>query len=266
MTHSRTIGALPVDLTGMRVAITAGASGIGLATARIFAERGARVLVSDIDAAAVADAAEIDGIEAITADAGDADQVEAMFDTLRDRLGGLDVLINNAGIAGPIGGIETLDPEAVDRTFRVNNTAQFICSRHAVPLLREAGGGLIVNLSSAAGRLAFRNRTAYSAAKWGVVGFTRSLALELGRQNIRVNAILPGHVNGPRFRQVWSARAEERGISFDEMAEEALQYTCLGSTVEMNDIGNMAAFLASPFGEMITGQSLCVCAGIEMLG
>lgn len=257
---------LPVGFEGKRVVITGSASGIGLVIARSFLRAGAQVFISDISNEVVVNAcAETPQLQGVACDVSDTDAIERMFGKAGSTMGGLDILVNNAGIAGPIGGVESLSLSAVENTFKVNNVSQFACAQAAVTMMKEAGGGSIINLSSVAGRLAFRNRTAYAAAKWGVIGFTRSLALEVGEHNIRVNAILPGHVNGDRFRRVWSERASERRITFEQMKAEVVQFTCLKSTVEMQDIANMALYLASPYGAMITGQALSVCAGVELM-
>lgn len=251
-------GFLPVDLAGLRVLITAAASGIGRVMAEAFAERGARVHICDL-----APAEGLGGISHSLCDVADPQAVDRMFGQL--GLGGLDVLVNNAGIAGPVAGIEAVEPEALRHTLAVNLEGQFHCARRAVPLLREAGGGTILNISSVAGRLAFPQRTAYAASKWGVIGFSRSLAVELGPENIRVNAIVPGHVESERFRRVVAAKAEAARVSAEEMRARFLAPVALGRTVLPADIANMALFLASPFGASITGQAVSVCAGVEMM-
>src|SRR5690606_36361061 len=131
----------------------------------------------------------------------------ALFEAAAGSLGGLDVLVNNAGVAGPTLPVEKISDEDWRRTQAVNLDGQFFCVRRAVPLLREAGGGSIVNLSSAAGRFGFPLRTPYSASKWAVVGFSRSLAMELGPDGIRVNALCPGAVQGERIDRVIAAKA-----------------------------------------------------------
>ena len=138
--------------------------------------------------------------------------VDRLFMALKTKLGGLDALVNNAGVAGPTGGVEDIDPDEWRRCIDVGLTGQFLCARRAVPLLKAAGGGSIVNMSSAAGRHGYAFRTPYSAAKFGVIGFTQSLAKELGPANIRVNAILPGIVEGPRMEGVIRDRAAQLGV------------------------------------------------------
>ena len=195
-----------MDFTAKRILVTAGANGIGLAIASKFRELGATVFVTDIDPDAV-DKARVNGLLAAVSDVSDEGQVRALMDTVRVEMGGLDVLVNNAGIAGPTGPLEFLDAAAWKATFDVNIHGQFFCIKHALPLLREGSGASIVNLSSAAGRLGMAGRSAYSASKWAVVGLTKTLAIELGPDGIRVNAICPGAVNGPRIDAVIAAKA-----------------------------------------------------------
>jgi NAD(P)-dependent dehydrogenase (short-subunit alcohol dehydrogenase family) len=139
----------------------------------------------------------------------------------------------------------------------------FHCSRRAIPTLRANGGGAIINLSSAAGRFGFPLRAPYSAAKWGVIGFTKSLSIELGPDGIRVNAILPGPVDGPRIRAVIKAKAEVEKVSENEMTERMVSTTSLKSFVTQQDIANMALYLASPFGTTISGQAISVDADMQ---
>src|SRR5690606_33897403 len=177
---------------------------------------------------------------------------------VRDALGGLDVLVNNAGVAGPTGPVETLDKADWDRTLQVNITGQFLCARQAVPLLRASDAGVMINLSSAAGHLGFAGRSAYSASKWAVVGFTKTLAIELGAEGIRVNAILPGAVEGPRIRAVIDAKARALGRPAADVAAEYESQAALGRMVSARDIANMAVFAASPAAGSINGQALVV--------
>jgi NAD(P)-dependent dehydrogenase (short-subunit alcohol dehydrogenase family) len=250
---------LTVDLSGYRVAITAGANGIGKVMADSFAACGASVVVSDVDEAALAAC----GHPTVRADAGDSAQCESFIDAAIARLGGLDVLVNNAGIAGPTARVEDVTPEALDATLRIDLASMFHCARRAIPHLRAAGGGAIINLSSAAGRFGFPLRAPYSAAKWGVIGFTKSLSIELGPHGIRVNAILPGPVDGPRIRAVIKAKAQAAAISENEMTERTVATTSLRCFVTQQDIANMALYLASPFGATISGQAISVDADMQ---
>jgi NAD(P)-dependent dehydrogenase (short-subunit alcohol dehydrogenase family) len=253
-------------IAGQRVIVTAGAAGIGRAIAGAFLEQGARVFICDVDAAALEDFRNAHPkAGATTADVAQADQVDRLFKEAAGALGGLDVLVNNAGIAGPTGPVEEISQEDWRKTLAINLEGQFLCTRRAVPLLRQAGGGCIINLSSAAGRFGFARRTPYSASKWGVVGFTKSLAVELGPDNIRVNAILPGAVDGPRIRRVISAKAESLGVPLAEMEKRYVSQASLKRMVTADDIAGMAVFLASPAGFNVSGQALAVDADTQYL-
>jgi NAD(P)-dependent dehydrogenase (short-subunit alcohol dehydrogenase family) len=251
---------LTVDLSGLRVAISAGAGGIGRVMADSFVACGASVFVSDVDPAALAGCPH----PHMRADAGVVAECEAFVDAAVAHHGGLDVLVNNAGIAGPTAPVETIEPEALDATLRIDLASMFHCARRAIPALRASGGGAIVNLSSAAGRFGFPMRAPYSAAKWGVVGFTRTLSIELGRDGIRVNALLPGPVDGPRIRAVIAAKAKASGISENEMTSRAVGTSSLRVFVTEQDIANMALYLASPFGATISGQAIAIDGDLQL--
>jgi len=257
---------------GLRVLITGGASGIGLVIARAFIDAGARVHVCDaspdaIDALTKAEAsAECNAITSTLADVSDKEAVERVFADVQSGLGGLDVLVNNAGIAGPTGGIEELDVDEWEETIDVNLNAQFYFARRAVPLLRDApGGGTIIALSSVAGRLGYAFRTPYAATKWAVVGMTKSLAIELGPSNIRVNAIQPGIVKGPRIERVIAARAKQLNLPYEEMEKQYLAKISLRRMTTPEEIAATALFLCSPAGSGISGQAISVCGNVEVL-
>jgi NAD(P)-dependent dehydrogenase (short-subunit alcohol dehydrogenase family) len=252
---------LPVDLSGLRVAITGAAGGIGLVMADSFAACGARVFVSDVNEAALA----VCGHDGMIADAGSAAAMEGFIDSAVAHLGGLDVLVNNAGIAGPTKRVEEVTPEELDATLQIDLAAMFHTARRAIPAMRASGGGSIINLSSAAGRFGFQLRSPYAAAKWGVIGFTKTLAIELGPDGIRVNAILPGLVDGPRIRSVIKAKADAAGIGENAQTERAVATTSLRCFVSQNDIANMALYLCSPFGATISGQSISVDGDLQVL-
>jgi NAD(P)-dependent dehydrogenase (short-subunit alcohol dehydrogenase family) len=253
-------------LTGLRVAVTAGGGGIGLGIARALAAQGARLAICDVDRKGLDAAAAGIGAEvAEIADVSDEDAVARFFARIGDRMGGLDALVNNAGIAGPTGGVEEISPADWRRCIDVCLTGQFLCTHHAVPMIRAAGGGAIVNISSAAGRFGYAYRTAYSSAKWGVIGFTQSLAKELGPANIRANAILPGIVEGPRMEAVIAARAAQTGVSHDEMKAAYLSRISLRRMTPPEDVADMAAFLISDAGRNLSGQSFPVDGNVEAL-
>ena len=251
---------------GQRVLVTAGASGIGRAIADLLAEAGAKVHICDVDEAALAGfRRDRPKLGATNTDVADDAAVDRLFQEVQTELGGLDALVNNAGVAGPTGPVEEIDPQAWRRCLEVGLTGQFLCARRAVPLLKAAGRGVIINMSSVAGRLGYAFRTPYSATKWGVIGFTQSLAKELGPANITVNAILPGIVEGPRIEGVIRARAETLGISYEEMEGRYLERISLRRMVSSEDVANMVLFLVSPLGRNISGQSLSVCGNVETL-
>lgn len=257
---------MPVDLTGCRMVITAAAAGIGHTIAEAFLARGARVAICDVDDGAVARAAEtlpgaLRAVVDVSSAAATADWVAGA-----DRaFGGIDVLVNNAGIAGPTANVEDVTSEALEETLAVNVGSQFAAARAAVPGMKARRSGVILNLGSIAGRLAFAMRSPYAASKWAVVGFTKSLAMELGEHDIRVNAILPGHVRTDRFDRVVAAKAGAKGIGIEEMRREYLDAVSLKRNVEKHDIANMALYLASPFGRNITGQAISVCGDVHMM-
>jgi len=256
-----------LDIKGLRVLVTAGANGIGLAIARAFAGEGARVHICDVDTDALKALKTSDpALTQSVCDVSDRTAVKSMFEDATKVLGGLDALINNAGIAGPTAKIEEMNPEDWDRCLNICLTGQFNCTRLAVPLLRESKNASIVNISSAAGRLGFAMRTPYAAAKWGVIGFTKSLSIELGPDNIRVNAILPGLVAGDRQRRVLEAKAQQRGISFAEMEQTAFSYTSIKDYVTPQQLADQIVFMCSPRGKTISGQAISICGDTQMLG
>ncbi len=247
------------SLQGKRVLVTAGADGIGLEITRAFASAGARVLVCDVQRGNLERlAAELPSANGCLADVSSESDVAALFEAVDTTLGGLDVLVNNAGVAGPTGGVETLSLADWERTLAVNITGQFLCARLAVPRLRRGNGPSIINLSSAAGHLGMPGRSVYSASKWAVIGFTKSLALELGADGIRVNAILPGAVDGPRIRAVIAAKAQALGTPIGDVTRAYTSQAALGRMVTPRDIANMALFAASDSARNVTGQKLVV--------
>ena len=251
---------------GLRILVTAGASGIGRAISDLLIARGARVHICDVSDDFLAEfrAAHPEAVVTKADVASDAD-VSRLFADVARSLGGLDVLVNNAGVAGPTGGVEEIRPEDWRRTIDVCLTGQFLCAHHAVPMLKATGGGAIVNLSSAAGRFGYAFRTPYSAAKWGVIGLTQSLAKELGPSNIRVNAILPGIVEGPRMTGVIAARATQTNVSYEAMEKTYLDRVSLRRMVTAEDVAATVAYLISPAGRNISGQSIGVDGNVEAL-
>jgi len=257
---------MQLNCRGMRVIVTAAAAGIGRAIAQTFLENGARVHICDVVEERLLECKNaLPEIGVSLADVSDPAQVDWLFEEAVAYLGGLDVLVNNAGIAGPTGPVEELTPEAWEHTMAVNINGHFYCVRRAVPLLRAAEGGSIVNLASTAGLFGYPWRSPYAASKWAVIGFTKTLAMELGESGIRVNAICPGSVDGPRMDAVMAAEAQTRGISEEVVREGYLRQTSMRTFVAAQDIANMVLFLCSDAGRKISGQALAVDGHTETL-
>jgi len=238
-----------------RVLITAGAAGIGREFARAFSANGAKVFVCDIDETALAAIAkEIPGLVAQRCDMSSRAEITRMVPAAVEALGGLDVLINNAGIAGLTLPVEQYPPDDWDKVVAVNLTAMFDVTRLAIPHLKQSQAGVIINMSSIAGRFGFKNRSPYAATKWGVIGFTKTLAMELGEWGIRANAIAPGAVEGDRIVRVFRGRAQISGRSFEEIKAEAMAAQSIQAMVDPKDIARLAVFLASDAAKAISGQ------------
>jgi NAD(P)-dependent dehydrogenase (short-subunit alcohol dehydrogenase family) len=252
---------------GLRVLVSGGAAGIGAAIAEAFLQADAAVYICDVDPSAIEAAkARNPLLHAGRADVANRAQVDGIIADARAKLGGLDILVNNAGIAGPTGAVESMEPEAWERTISTNLNSQYYFLRKAVPILKETSDcpGIIA-MSSVAGRLGYPFRTPYAATKWAIVGLVKSLAIELGPSNICVNAILPGVVEGERMDRVIAARATSLGITFDAMKDEYLGKISLRRMVTVDEIAAMALFLASPAGRNISGQAISVDGNIEVL-
>lgn len=257
---------MDLQMNGLRVLVTAGASGIGRATARAFAAEGAKVHICDVDLAALDAMAKSDpGITQSVCDVSDRDAVARLFAETTKVLGGLDCLVNNAGIAGPTGRVDEISVEDWDRCIAVDLTGQFNCARLAVPMLKASRNPSMINLSSQAGKHGFPLRSPYGAAKWGVIGFTKALAAELGEFGIRVNAICPGLVDGPRIQSVIANKARSMNVSHEDMTARMFAGVSIKNFVDPNDIAKQIVFLASPFGKTISGQEVSVCGDTRML-
>jgi NAD(P)-dependent dehydrogenase (short-subunit alcohol dehydrogenase family) len=251
----------------LRVLISAGAAGIGAGLARAFHGCGARVHVCDIDRAAIGRiTAELTGVAGYVADVADREQVDRVFEEVERAGGGLDVLINNAGIAGPTGGIDEVEPADWTRTVDINLVGQYHFARRAVPMLKASTKNpCMIAMASVAGRLGYAFRTPYAATKWGIVGMVKSLAIELGPSGVRVNAILPGIVEGERMNSVIAARAKTVGVDFETMRQEYLGKISLRRMVAVDDVAAMALFLCTPGARNITGQAISVDGNVEHL-
>lgn len=257
---------LTCHLHGRRALVTGGAQGIGLAITQALVAQGARVHICGTNAAALKEAQQsLPGISISVADITKESQVSTMFAEIEQQMSGLDILVNNAGIAGPTAAVEDITLADWTHCLEVNLTGTFLCTRGAVPGMKQRRHGSIINIGSVASRLAFPRRSPYSATKYGVIGLTETWATELGPHQIRVNAILPGIVEGPRQDRVLGASAEAAGVTVHDMRERVLQRVSLRSMVSADDIGATVVFLCSEAGASISGQSLSVDGNVETL-
>ncbi len=247
------------DLEGAGVIVTAGAAGIGAATARMFLSRGAKVHICDVDDYALAQFLdENPGATGVKADVSDEDDVERLFDTADEEIGGLTYMISNAGIAGPTALVQDVNYEEWKQCIDVNLGGAFLCARQAIPRLKTTGEGAIINLSSTAGLFGYPHRSPYSSAKWAIIGFTKTLAMELGPLGIRANCICPGAVSGPRMDRVIAAEARASDRSEDEVRTAYTECVSLRTFVTVEDIANTIGFLCSDAGAKISGQAVPV--------
>lgn len=238
------------------VLITAGANGIGLVMARAFAAEGYRVWVTDVDQAQIAALPE--GIRGSAVDASDEPAMAALFDRIAAEWGGLDVLCANAGIKGPTAGIEDMDLWAWHQCLAVNLDGAMIAAKYGARLMKPKGQGVMIFTSSTSGLYGTPFRAPYVAAKWGVIGLMKTVAMELGPFGIRANAICPGSVNGPRIDRVIEAEAAAKGMTPDAVRQGYASGTALKRLSDPEDVAAMAVFLASPAARMVSGQAFAV--------
>ena len=248
------------------VLISGGASGIGRCMAEAFLGGGSAVHICDASAENIATFLESNPAATATlADVGSADDVERVFSDLKSDHDNLDVLVNNAGIAGPTAGVADIEVADWDRCISIDLNGLFYMTRLAVPLLRRAGGGSIINIASTAALHGYPLRSPYAASKWAQIGLTRTWAMELGTDRIRVNAICPGSVSGPRIDAVIERDAKERGLSAEQVRSNYLRQTSMRTFVEAQDVANVALFLASNKAGKISGESIAVDGHTEGL-
>jgi NAD(P)-dependent dehydrogenase (short-subunit alcohol dehydrogenase family) len=240
----------------MRVLITAGASGIGRAMGEGFAAIGADVWVVDVDAAALADCP--DNWRKTNASAADEAAVAALFDEIGQVWGGLDVLCANAGIAGPTALVEDIALEDWRTCVSVNLEGAFLACKYAAPMMKGARAGAIVFTSSTAGIYGYPSRAPYASAKWAIIGFMKTMAMELGPYGIRANVICPGAVEGPRMEGVLAREAAAKGTTRDAIYQGYAAGTSMKSFVRAEDIADMAVFLGSAKARMVSGQVIAV--------
>ncbi|MFN3145542.1 MAG: SDR family oxidoreductase [Paracoccaceae bacterium] len=239
-----------------RVLVTGGGSGIGRAIATAFAETGAEVWVTDVASDVLGTVPQ--GWHATLVDASDPVGMAALFAEIETVWGGLETLCANAGIAGPTARIEDVTPEDWRRCVAVNLEGAFLAAKHAAPMMKRAGRGAIILTSSTAGFHGYPNRAPYSAAKWGVIGLMKTLAMELGPFGIRANAICPGAVEGPRMEGVLQREAEAKGMTRDAVYHGYASGTSMRTWVTAEDVAAMAVFLGGPGAARVSGQVIAV--------
>ena len=257
---------MKIEFEGKRVIVTAGARGIGRKMADSFAACGAHVHICDIDPAALATAlAENPALTGSVTDVSDEAQVNTMFDEALAQLGGIDILINNAGVSGLAGVIEDTQIADWEKVMAVNVYAIVMTAKRAVPLMKAQRSGSIVNISSTAGLWGYPQRSPYCASKWAVIGLTKTMAMELGEYGIRVNAICPGSVNGPRIDHVIAIESGATGMPEAEIRRSYTKQVSLQTFVDAQEIANQALFICSTFGSKISGQALSVDGHTETM-
>lgn len=247
-----------------RVLITAAAAGIGRVIADAFAASGATVHLCDIDERAISLCrAESPSLRATQVDLTDPSKLDQWIDMAVADMGGVDVLINNAGTKGPTAMVEDISIDEWHACLAASLDSHFLCARRVAPLMKAQGHGSIINMSSMAGVFGYGMRTPYAAAKWAVIGLTKSLAIELGPSGVRCNAICPGSVRGERMDGVIAAEAELRGVPASVVENEYVSGQSLKRFVEASDVAAMCLFLASPASAMISGQAIGVDGNTE---
>ena len=245
---------------GARVVITAGGAGIGACSVRLFAAQGAQMAYCDIDLGDVPD-----GMVGVAADVTDKPQMATFFARVEETLGGVHVLFANAGIGGPAAGIADITLGDWRATLSANLNGAFLATRWAAPLMAAQGAGSIMLTSSTSGLWGVPMRAPYVVAKWGVIGLMKTLAMELGPAGVRVNAVAPGVVEGPRMERVLAKEAAAKGCTVDEMRAFYAEGTSLRTWVTAEDIADMVLFVTSDAGKRISGQTLAVDGHTERM-
>lgn len=250
----------------MRVIITAGGSGIGRIVGRHLKARGDLVFICDVDQSLVQQTVQSEGFSGgCVADVTSESNVDTLFSDALEILGGIDILVNTAGIGGPVGPLEDLSLAEWRSCISVTLDGTFLCSRKAIPHMKAQNSGSIVNFSSTAGLFGCPNRTPYSSAKWGVIGLTKSMAMELGPFGIRVNSICPGSVAGARMDHIIASEAQATGRSELEIRGSYVAGTSMKTFVEAEDLAEIVSFITSFAGKRVSGQALPVDGHTESI-
>ena len=244
------------------IIISAGASGIGLATAKICLSRGAFVYICDIDIKSLSklnkNPLKDKRLFTYKCDASNEDDVINFFKKIKKKTKKIDSLINNVGISGPTGTLDKLKSKDWEKTIQVDINSHFYFTKQAIPLIKKSKNGSIINISSTAGILGFPLRTPYAASKWAIVGITKSLAMELGKFNIRVNAVCPGTIKGKRMKRVIKEKAKFMKKNPKNIEKDFVSMSSMKQWILEEDIGKMCAFLISEDSSKVSGQVIAV--------
>jgi len=253
---------MPVSLQNKKIIISAGASGIGWATAKVCLSKGATIYLCDIDNKSLNKIKKNPQYNkrlfTYKCDASDEDEVANFFNQINKKTKKIDALINNVGIAGPTGTIEKLTSDDWEQTLKINVISHFYFTKLAIPMLKKNRGGSIINLSSGAGIMGFPLRSPYAASKWAIIGVTKTLAMELGKFKIRVNAICPGTIKGDRMVRVIRDKSKFLKVSKKSIEKDFISMASMNCWIYEEDIGKMCSFLISSDGERISGQAIPV--------
>ena len=253
---------MPLSLHNKKIVISAGASGIGWATAKICLSKGAIVYLCDIDDKSLNKIKKHPltnkKLFAYECDASDEDEVSGFFNQINKKTKKIDALINNVGVAGPTGTVEKLSSDDWEKTLKINVISHFYFTKLAIPMLKKNKGGSIINISSGAGIMGFPLRSPYAASKWAVIGVTKTLAMELGKFKIRVNAICPGTIKGDRMIRVIRDKAKFLKTSKKKIEKDFISMASMNCWIYEEDIGKMCSFLISNDGEKVSGQTIPV--------
>ena len=255
------------NLKNKKIIISAGASGIGWATAKICLSRGAFVYICDLDLKSLnkikKHSLNNKRLFSYNCDASNEEEVSNFFNQIKKKTNKIDALINNVGVAGPTGSLEKLNSEDWENTLHTDVNSHFYFTKRAIPLIKKSKNGSIINISSTAGILGFPLRSPYAASKWAIIGITKTLAMELGKFNIRVNAVCPGTIKGDRMKRVIRDKAKFTKISRKSIEKDFISMSSMKQWILEDDIGKMCAFLISDDSSKVSGQVISVDGNTE---